>query len=113
MLLGICWGINPKTGASAVALPAGRPVGRVCTVIRRPESKVLNAQEILQIKATPKRPNPLNDEQQEPTSVNETKGQDRGGEGSKLERTPVQETSTVNIRISASPMRCLRNSVTL
>ena len=97
-MLPIIWlGINPKTGENTVALLSGGPVVRVRTVIRRPESERWNALDILQIKATPKRPKPLNDEQQEPTSVNEGKGLDISGDGSKLERTSVQEPNTINI----------------
>ena len=57
---------------------------RVCTVFRRPESERWDAEEILKIRATPRRPNPLNVEQEEPTSVSETVGFEIRGDGSKL-----------------------------
>ena len=74
VLPGIWLGLNSKTRSNIVALFGGGPVIRVRTVFRRPESERWDAEEILKIRAAPRRPNPFNDEQEEPTSVSETAG---------------------------------------
>ena len=42
---------------------------RVRTVIRVPDSEKWKADEVLKVKATPKRPNPLNSEQTDTKSI--------------------------------------------
>ena len=58
----------------------------------------MEADEIASLRATPKKPNPLNDEQTETTTLRETKGIDIGGDGFRLPETPVQESAEMRIR---------------
>ena len=77
---------------------SGGPITRVRTVIRRPDSEKWNATEILNIVATPRRPTPRNTDQREPNSMRETKGFDIGGDGPKLNETPVQDPQNIKPR---------------
>ena len=96
--MGIWLGIEPRTGEHRVALLDGGPAVRVRTIIRVPDSEKWKADEVLKLKATPKRPNPLNSEQADTKSMRETKGLDVGGAGSKLAETPIQEETDVRSR---------------
>ena len=54
-------GIHPKTGEHRVAMLNGGPVVRVRTVLRRPDFKKWNLEELKKVVATPRRPNPKNE----------------------------------------------------
>ena len=74
--MGIWLGIEPRTGEHRVALLEGGPVIRVRTVIRVPDSEKWKADEIAKLRATPRKPNPLDEEQTETKTARETKGLD-------------------------------------
>ena len=96
--MGIWLGIELRTGEHRVALIGGGPVVRVGTVIRVPDSQKWKAGEVANLKATPKRPNPLNKEQTETKTMWETKGLDIGGDGSRLPKTRVQDPADARVR---------------
>ena len=69
------------------------------------------ADEIVNLKAAPKRPNPLNKEQTETKTMRETKGLDIEGDGSRLPEIPVQEPADARVRIFRIPRDPRENSV--
>ena len=100
--MGIWFGIELRTGEHRVALLRGGPVIRVRTVTRVPDSEKWKADEIASLRATPKKPNPLNEEQTEPKTLRETKGIDIGGDGSKLPGTPAQDSAEMSQKLVRS-----------
>ena len=67
-------------------------------VIRVPDSEKWKADEIQKLRATPKRPNPFNEEQKETKSMRQTKGIEIEGDASKLAETPAQEVGETRAR---------------
>ena len=88
---GIWLGMNNRTNEHRVALLDGGPVIHVRTIFRKPEDQRWNMEAVKGIKATIKKPNPKDEEQEEPEHAKATKGIDLGGDGSKLDETPVQD----------------------
>ena len=69
----------------------GGPVVKVRAVIRVPDSDKLNAEQIIKLEATPKRPNPRDKDQEEANNIRDTNSIDMGGDGSELAEIPVRQ----------------------
>ncbi len=76
---GIWLGVHPKTHEHKVVMLKGGPAIKVRTILRRPDSEKWSAEDIMEIIATPKVPNPKDTDQDEPQHIRETKGLDIGG----------------------------------
>ena len=96
-VFGTWLGLTAKANEHLVALPGGGPVIRVRTVKRRSEDERWNAERVLEVKATPRRPNPKDESQQKLQPERLTVGVDLGaGTGVDLPEAEVnQGTSKV------------------
>ena len=84
-------GISNKTSEHLVALANGGPVIRVRTVKNRPEDDRWNAEQIEKIVASPRAPNPLDEDQDDPQPPRLTKGADPGGGCGRDLPDPIQD----------------------
>ena len=96
-------GMSEKTGEHIVAVENGGAAIRVRTVKRKPKEDRWSEEALNKIQATPRRPNPKDERQEEPLPERLTTGANpAGGDGSRLPEVEIeeQEVESRNFKIT-------------